>query len=106
MPILRSAKKAWRGEEKLWVVFWGWLVGLDIFLSYAIIGPFGNRALTPWTAFEILIAILLCAVYLWQIHILTRCAKNHKSRFVGIATTVFAFLPIVMMLNKTFLNSS
>ena len=41
--IINSAKKAWRGEEKLWIVFWLW--GVLLYFGSFFVGGFYARIL-------------------------------------------------------------
>lgn len=104
MPIIRSAQKAWRGEEKLWIVFWGWIVSLDIFLIFWV-APHGHKLATTWTISQIAVVGLLLVISIWQLCVVARCARSHKSNIVRTGSKIFALLIVLEMLGSATLSS-
>lgn len=97
--LISATKRALRGEEKLWVVFWLW--GVVLYVGSIAIGSavffskHGLPIINPITGILGLILILVYPfMFCWA---LWRCAFNTKHRVLGYLARLFTvgFIPLV-----------
>ena len=89
-------KRAWRGEEKLWKVFWLYdvLVGFGFnFIDAIIKNGFGSKSIE-----YILFDIMYFVYAIWLFISLWRCAFNTEWKFFSYIARIFAVLPIILIM--------
>ena len=88
-------KKAWRGEEKLWKVFWIYdiLGGFLLVVINKILGKILGASLILGIS-DFVIWIVFC---IWITVSLWRCAFNLDWKFWGYIARIWAVFPILML---------
>lgn len=87
---MEKIKQAWRGQEKLWIVFWiyGVVVGILFQILLGILGAQGM----------LFVGLAVYVVYyVWVIVSTWRCAFNVKARSWGYVARVLAILSVIGM---------
>lgn len=107
--IASSARKAWNGEEKLWIAFWGWFVLLELIViifnkftgttiveyMYSIVPSLSIAWLN--VAFCMCIAYFL-ATLIFHTRVIWKCAPNtHKKKWFYTAR-IFASSYFILIL--------
>jgi hypothetical protein len=88
--------KVWRGEERLFVVFWWYYVvasfvlGPGLAVAVPLLLPFVPRAIGIWSAYAI-----GAAYFVWISVGLWRCAFNVESRAWGYVVRIVVILDIL-----------
>ena len=92
--IMNILLRAWRGEERLWVVFWIY----NLLFSFVLNWYLDNVQISVESGFFVYWFIPCVAVYIAWISVsLWRCAFNVSFRFVGYAVRFSIILPIVFI---------
>ncbi len=97
--LLNSTKRAWRGAEKLWIVFWGWLILFQ--LSDWVLHHF--LPFYPPGHFLATLALKCLYVIAYSIFIFTslwRCARNTKLKLWFYLTRLFVLVVAAIMLYR------
>jgi hypothetical protein len=93
-------KRTWRGEEKLWKVFWVYGVGLSLvgfFTALAVsiwaamsIGVIGSPSESTWYFGRYTWSAVSICYFVWITISLWRCAFNLEKRVLGYGARVLA----------------
>ena len=84
--------KAWRGEEKLWKIFW---LGL---LFLAFISALGKVLVQNLPPFALFYGLFRLAYIIWWLVSLWRCAFNVSARFWGyLARALVCLFPLAII---------
>jgi hypothetical protein len=100
--IVNSAKKAWQGQERLWIAFWGWFVIPNImdgiinnlfrFDRFSFLTSLFPQTISGLNiALAIHVALLIPFVVFWAI-VIWRCAKNANKKIWFYTARVFVSL--------------
>lgn len=87
-------KRAWKGEEKLWKVFWLLGYGIPVLLAVSIMGlafSVGNGELTIERVKPMLFHVMSFYYVVWVICVF-KCAKNVNEASWGIAAKLWSVL--------------
>ena len=89
-------KKAWRGEEKLWKVYWLYSVlgGIAVSVMFGVVLNIVAALLGLGPVHYIGIAFML-AFYVWSTVSIWRCAWNVKVKFWGYLVRIFIVLGLI-----------
>ena len=95
--MMNIIKKCWRGEEKLWKVFWLYGVLLKIVVRLALAGV---AAISPVIAGILGIAVLLLAIpyIVWSLVSTWRCAFNVRQEFWGYMARIYVCVVPVLVI--------
>jgi hypothetical protein len=92
--MLESFIRTWKGEEKLWLVFWIYHFLIGTLLSFNMEGMIASMSL--WMSVFYMLVILAWAVFvmvgLW------RCAFNAKRRIWGIFARAIVLFFLAMLI--------
>jgi hypothetical protein len=104
--------RAWRGEEKLWKVFWIYLVlagqVLTVLTIFGVLALLPHVNIFPWHAPLWVYALcgawgmFLFCVGVWSVVALWRCTFNTDRRFWGYAARVAFFCSLAVELASYF----
>src|SRR5438105_2046842 len=94
-----SAKKAWRGQERLWVAFWGWFVVPNVaegiinhlfhFNPSSFLASIFPQTITGLNiSITIYLTLLIPFIAFWSI-VIWKCAKNSEKKIWFYAARVF-----------------
>lgn len=92
--MINAIKRALKGEEKLWKVFWLW--GVLLYVSSIVVGfltVFSPLNHTPIGFFVGLLGLALIFIYPFLFCIsIWKCSKNTKQQFFKYFARIFIFI--------------
>ncbi len=97
--------RAWRGEERLWKVFWlygyvipllGW--GLSVLLCLVVFGHSSDKAFENMEVLERIASPFINFYYFIWIVIVYRCANNTNEKSWGVGAKVWCGLTLLALI--------
>lgn len=99
MKILNKIKnsffKSWRGEEKLWIVFWGW--GVLVFVLHILLLKIFGAEINQYRSIEFDISVIL---FFFLADIFTLFLSSWKMFFLFFSLLLFLYFSL-LSLRKT-----
>lgn len=89
-PLWRFVRRCWRGEERLWRVFW--IIGVGASAVFQGLSYAGTKFNAPMIWWIVVVLVLAVPVEVWWTVSVWRCAANTNKKIWSVLSRTFAII--------------